>query len=530
MKAYGNIISETIEAGKKIAQQQGEIYKWSKWYKGNYPPFHNYEVYNGEEKVKQRKLSLGMAKRGAEDWASLLVNEKCDAVINSGQEYLESLLERLQFWNKANAGVELGFALSMSALVVDLSVDANEDGFIVQGRQSLSLYNATHIIPITLENGNITEVAFVTENTNEDIVSIHHKDANDNYVITIAKVIDKNGKTKEDPIEIVTNSKMPLFTIIHPNIVNNLDIESQYPISIFANAIDNLMAIDNKYDSFNNEFVLGRKRVYISSEAFHVDPLTGNVNRTVSPQDVLFYKLPNQTSATGESKPFVKTDVDQLRSADHISAINEELNIFSNKIGLGTDYYSFESGRVMTATQVISEKSDAFRNKRRHEILLEVCLRTIIKAIIETEKTYNANEKGVSEMDSSEIVIVFDDSIIEDKEAQKTSDRADVGSGVMSKVEYRMKWYNEDEKTAKAMTDKFFGDVSLANRINAFIPALTAGALTVTQFVELVYPNEADKEKLVAEITATMKSNASISQEDVLGAGCYKPTNKTETK
>ena len=31
----------------------------------------------------------------------------------------------------------------------------------------------------------------------------------------------------------------------------------------------------------------------------------------------------------------------------------------------------------------------------------------------------------------------------------KMTDRQDVNMGVMSKVEYRMKWYNEDEETAK---------------------------------------------------------------------------------
>lgn len=520
MKSYNELISATISEGKKIANPNGNIYKWSAWYKGCYPKFHNYEIYNGEEKVKQRKFTLGMAKRGAEDWASLLANEKCDAVIGKGQEYFEKLAEKMQFWQKVNQGIELGFALSMSALVVDLKVTVDENGVIQSAKQSLSLYNATHIVPITFEDGHITEVAFITENTNEDIVTIHHKDENGNYLLTIAKVIDKNGRTKEPPIEIVTNSATPLFAIIHPNIVNNLDIESQYPISIFANSIDTLMAIDNKYDSFNNEFVLGRKRIFISAEAFHIDSSTGDVKRTFDPHDVVFYALPEAK----DGNPIVETKADALRSLDHQTAIKEELNIFANQIGLGTDYYNFEKGRVMTATQVISEKSDTFRNKRKHELLLEIALRQIIKAMIEVEKTYNGMEKGVSEMSTDDIKIIFDDSIIEDKEAQKTSDRADVTSGVMSKVEYRMKWYNEAEETAKMITDKYFGDVSLANRINAFIPALSAGAMTPLQFVALVYPNEKDQNKLAEEITALMKTNSSITGEDVLGAGFYKPS------
>ena len=49
---------------------------------------------------------------------------------------------------------------------------------------------------------------------------------------------------------------------------------------------------------------------------------------------------------------------------------------------------------------------------------------------------------------NAEITIKFDDSIIEDEATERTQDLVDVNAGIMSKVEYRMKWYNEDEKTA----------------------------------------------------------------------------------
>ena len=48
----------------------------------------------------------------------------------------------------------------------------------------------------------------------------------------------------------------------------------------------------------------------------------------------------------------------------------------------------------------------------------------------------------------AEITIKFDDSIIVDETTERTQDMLDVQAGIMSKVEYRMKWYNEDEKTA----------------------------------------------------------------------------------
>ena len=44
----------------------------------------------------------------------------------------------------------------------------------------------------------------------------------------------------------------------------------------------------------------------------------------------------------------------------------------------------------------------------------------------------------------------FNDSILTDEEAERKQDMADVAAGFMHHWEYRMKWYNEDEATAKA--------------------------------------------------------------------------------
>ena len=49
------------------------------------------------------------------------------------------------------------------------------------------------------------------------------------------------------------------------------------------------------------------------------------------------------------------------------------------------------------------------------------------------------------------ITIDFDDSIIEDKEAERKQYKEDVALGAMSLLEYRMKVYNEDKNTAQSM-------------------------------------------------------------------------------
>ena len=56
-------------------------------------------------------------------------------------------------------------------------------------------------------------------------------------------------------------------------------------------------------------------------------------------------------------------------------------------------------------------------------------------------------------VEDANIEIKFDDSIIEDKESEKSSDRVDVNMDIMSKPEYRAKWYNEDMETAQRNID-----------------------------------------------------------------------------
>ena len=55
-----------------------------------------------------------------------------------------------------------------------------------------------------------------------------------------------------------------------------------------------------------------------------------------------------------------------------------------------------------------------------------------------------------SYMSGVEFICDFNDSILTDEESERQQDRQDVSMGVMSALEYRMKWYNEDEETARS--------------------------------------------------------------------------------
>ena len=86
-----------------------------------------------------------------------------------------------------------------------------------------------------------------------------------------------------------------------------------------------------------------------------------------------------------------------------------------------------------------------FRTIKKHEIILEDVLKELCRIIL---RLGNLVEGGLNE--NVEISIDFDDSIIEDKETEFNRDCRMVSMGIMNDWEFRAKWMNEDEKTAKA--------------------------------------------------------------------------------
>ena len=514
-------VQKYITDKNKIASSSSLISVWNKWYRGYVSNFHNYVIYNGKNTIKQTKKSLGMAKKVCEDWASLLMNEKVQIVVKDNDQ-MDKLLSQLGAWIVANKAVELGFALSLSCLVIGIEgLVVDEDYGTIKDKSkshlTLDAISALNIIPITFERGKLVEAAFITKNTNSKIIEIHKRADDGFYHITIIKV-DSNDKY-DSSYEFNTLSKSPWFFPVYPNVVNNFELDTPYSISILGNSIDTLKAIDTAYDSYDNEFVNGRKRIFISTKLTTVDKETGETNPTFDPHDTVFYMLPEIIGNTGQTQELLHSITDPLRVVEHSQKLQDELNYLSSKVGLGVDYYRFEKGRVMTATQVISEKSDTFRNMKKHEIVLEQVLIEMTRAIMKASNNFTDYPAFT---DTEEVTIKFDDSIIEDKETEKTSDRTDLTNHVLSMSDYRAKWYGEDKDTAEKYIKTNFGDQALINRATAFGGLLGQSLLTVRAYVYLTFTDDDiksmgynDKDTFIEELKNKMVEDNSIAATDI---------------
>lgn len=440
----------------KLYDNSSYIEQWFKWYQGKVKEFHSYRIYTGRRFVAMERFSLGMAKRACEDWANLLINEKTDITLGdqSSQDKLNKIFEDCNFWRKANDGIEKTFALGGGAFVVSVNdLLSDDNGDIVENNAAkvkVSFINGKKIRPITFEDGDITECAFVTVGNKKTTIAVHLRDENGIYkihnIVCDGEDEERLTYSEDDYYVFDTKSKLPWFYVIRPNIANNIQLDSPLGISVFANAIDLLKEIDLVFDSYQNEFVLGRKRIFINARASTINR-NGEEQEVFDSNDVAFYVLPEAESDDGV---FIKNDTQTLRVTEHQSALQNLLNLYSYACGFGTNHYKFDGGSIATATQVVSENSDLFRNLKKHEIIIEEALRTIVKAVIFAVNTFTSDHIN----EGTEIEIKFDDSIIEDKQGEMANDRLDVSMGVMSKAEFRAKWYNEDLATAQRKIDE----------------------------------------------------------------------------
>lgn len=430
------------------------IEKWNSWYTGKVKGFHSYWIYNRPGyKVKREKRSLQMAKKVCEDWADLLFDEKVIISLpnKTDNENLNDVFKKNNFWVLVNRGVERSFALGTGALILSVQ-NMKTDGQVIDvstAYPKMEFVEASKIYPLSWDNDVITECAFVTFKNEKSkkyaYISMHVKNESGNYVIKNYKFKYDNKQlepTEDETIleEFDTKSNLPWFTILKPNLCNNVDSESPFGISVFANSIFTLMNIDNIYDTKDLEVTLGRRRTFVSEDMMTYDDGKGTL--VFDPNDISVFVLPK-----GFNKDMmIQSDNSDLRTDKMIADLDSELNVLSSKVGFGNERYKFNKGDIQTATGVISANSDMFRTIKKHELVLENSLSSFIISLIYACK--NFTNISFSE-ENPEVKINFDDSIIEDKGAEQLRAQTEVSQGLRSKQDYLENIRGFSQKEAK---------------------------------------------------------------------------------
>ncbi len=407
-----------------------------------------------------------MAKKVCEDWASILLNEKTEIVAGDdksnnflhGDDKTKGILDNNDFWQLGNSLVEKAFYSGTGAFILKL------DGMKLQGERvikspdakiRIDYLTAHNIIPLTIKHGKIIEAAFASEVLKRGKRYIYletHELENNKYRITNRYFSYNDGQLKEESLPegilpiINTGTDIPLFAIFSPNIVNTIPNSNGLGMSIFANAIDNLKGVDLAFNNFCRDFKLGGKKVFYSDSLTRTD-IDGN---KITPDDMMqqLFTITGELPMSETGKNTLMTEYNpDLRVQDNKDGIQAHLDYLSFKVGFGTKHYQFNGGTIVTATQYSGDKQELIQNASKHYIVIEKALQQIVRAILWAGKEI----LGQPVNPDAQVTVNFEDSYIIDKESERQRDLQEIRDGIMQKYEYRMKWYGEDETTAKKM-------------------------------------------------------------------------------
>lgn len=429
------------------------ITQWKSWYRGDVKAFHNYYIYNGQKRVTKKRFTMNMAKEINEDWSDILWSEKCKINMkdDNSQKEFDKLVDELNLYVIINQSIEKSGALGTCGTVVSVyDIVENEDKMVLDvsnAKTRIDIVDVDWIYPLTWNNKEITECAFGSveyiKGKKYVICSVHRLNEQGNYVINNHLFADNNGNLSEITDELTqaefdTKSNIKWFSIFEPLLTNNLFDNSPFGIPHYANAIDNLKAVDLSFDALKTEIKDGRRRTFVRAELLNYD--NGTQKLTFDPEDTDIYVLPS--GATKDD--LIQNDTGELRTTQQIDTLNTNLNILSNKVGLGDNFYTFDGANLTTATAVMSSNSKLARRKKKLEIGYESSIYDLVKAVC-----YASTEFGSYNINTEDMAIKFDDGVIEDVEAMSIRALREYNADLISGVEYRMRIFGETEEVAQ---------------------------------------------------------------------------------
>lgn len=396
------------DVGYDLAEEAhyDRIRLWRAWYRGRVQDFHEYSIFQPGKTLPRTRATLNMAKQGAEYWANLLWGPECSvrAADATANEALSAVLVGNDFDRQCSVLIERAWALGSGAFVV----------YEACGRPRIDYITAEHIYPLGSRNDTIESCAFAGTYTQGGrrmlYLMIHERQAAGGYVISNRYFsVGADGESlTEMPapkgVRAQYGATHQRFAIIGPSLANNLS-DSPLGLSIYANAVDTLKAIDLAYDGIKVSMEVGRPRIGVSGPMLQADVRSGQVEYLFDANDIAFYYL-GETGA-GET-PMVKDLTTPYRAAQFEKSLQTQLTVYSQLLGLGEKSFQWQRGAVKTATEVISNDSAMLRGMERHQLGLRSALTLLAHGILDL-LGLDAGQR---------IAVQFDDSVTRDKRAE----------------------------------------------------------------------------------------------------------------
>ena len=484
------------------------IFVWQAIYKGFYRAWHEVPVKTiHDPKGKKRTLAtMNAGKMVCSQMARYVWNERCSitASMASAQEddplngFLQYVLRDNRFGSAFGDLLEKSFALGGGALKEWVEVPKDENGNdIGEGKVRIGYTMASQFVPTAWDNSKVTSGIFVSREARDGyyytVVEWHHWDGttyritNDLYRQPIKGAEPQNILGWWYPLDKIYPLLSPdttiedvehaFFQYVRPFGANYADDNSPLGMSIYAPALNTLHGLDIMFDSLQREFVLGKKRIIAPARSMKVSAgVNGSrPDRYFDADDEVWEALATDNP---EDLKIYDNSVD-LRVEPHITGINGDLSILCAQIGFDPGTLSFDATKgLKTATEVISENSKTFGTVKAHENLLKDALVDMVHAIFDLAVRYGLTWEGktVESLIAGgyDVSVKFDDSIIEDKNAEINRGVSLVGAGLLSKRKFmtdmlgytpevadkELEQISQEQKTNSVVVDRLFGGMA----------------------------------------------------------------------
>ena len=303
-------------------------------------------------------------------------------------------------------------------------------------------------LPIALdENGHITEgIFFERIKYRGTIYERREHHCFENGIHAVTNTVWECGKNRKLELKEIPRwaallpqgeipSDIPMIVTFRTPYANNIDLDSELPISMFANSLDTLHEIDAAHSEYLAEF---RK---MSAKVFG-DELVLRGQKGI-PDD---YFVKTMGDGRNSIEHQIMTYAPQIREAEHKAAINTELRFYEVQIGVSSGTFTFDNQKgLVTATQVLSEDRTTYNTVCQLQRQLRPVLESLAKVTANLAKFYGFEVKDGNPG------IEFGDSVFEDTGTEFNRLMALQQAGLI-KPEYILRWYfGVSEEAAREM-------------------------------------------------------------------------------
>lgn len=445
----------------ELSKMESYISAWKLAYQGK-PEWLKYEYATlAGRNIERIRKTMNPARLICSELSSLVWSEMPEVDIDDG--VLKVLADNL-FFKLIQGKLERATALGGMAFRL----------FVQDNKIKIDYIPADRFIPVTYENGRITEADIIDYKTIKGKkflrVEKHRKSDTGYMIINEVKEVQGKGFLSPQPLSKFDKTlvefmdldvKAPLFSY-YKNPEENIHFdESPLGMSFYGSAMDIIESLDTAFDALQSEIKLGKKRIIVPASAVRnvIDPNTGKPVRYFDPQDEIYQALDTEDK---ENLKISDNSVN-LRIAEIRQAIQTLLDILSIQVGFSAGYISFDGNSgLKTATEIISENSKTFKTKKTHESAIEESLLNLFESIRELGKIYNYP------VTDQEYSIVWQDSIIEDRNSKTEYVHKRLKEGTIELYRALMLLDGLDETEAKARAEAISSENATIDASDAF--------------------------------------------------------------